>query len=99
MMSRTASAPMPAQKMRPVLAPGAVLLVELPELDLADGHERLERLDLGAGLLELVLLALGLGRERLALGAEGLVHGRDELLDLLLGPALLVGARGSGAPR
>ena len=77
--------------MRPVLDAGAVLLVELAELGLADRHQRLEALDLGAQLLELVLLALGLARERLALGAKALVHGRDEVLDLLLGHALLVG--------
>ena len=56
---------------------GAVLLVQLAELHLADRHERLERLDLVAGAAQLLLLAHGLGDQRLALRAERLVHRRD----------------------
>ena len=69
---------------------GAVLLVELAELHLADRHQGLERLDLVAGAAELLLLALGLGGELLALGAQRLVHRGPEVVDLLLGAALLV---------
>ena len=71
MMSRTASAPMPAQKIRPRLGAGAVLLVELAELHLADRDERLEGLDLGASLAQLLLLAgsLLLGSARARPGA------------------------------
>ncbi len=69
----------------------AVLLVELAELHLADGHERLEGLDLVARLAQLVLLALGRQGELLALVGEGVLHGRVEVRDLLLGRGLLAG--------
>ena len=69
---------------------GAVLLVQLAELHLADRHERLEGLDLVTGAAELLLLALGLLLLDVALALERLVHGRLELVDLLLGTALLV---------
>ena len=98
MMSRTASAPMPAQKMRPVLAPEPYFSSSWRNSSSPIVISGLEGLDLGAGLLELLLLAGGLVGELLALAAEGLVHRGLEVLDALLGQPVLVGDALSRAP-
>src|SRR5204863_332195 len=66
------------------------LLVERPELRLADGQHRLDRLELVAQLAQLVLEALGLLLELALLRGERLVHGGAEVGDLLLHRELLV---------
>ena len=66
MMSRTASAPMPAQKTRPLRAPEPYFSSRYAELGLGElGHGR-ELLDLVARRADLVLAALGLDLARLA---------------------------------
>ena len=100
MMSRTASAPMPAPEHAAAAGARAVLLVERTELGLAEGHHRLERLDLVARACgsrpcgpgpRWRALALGLERRRPIAALQ--------VGDLLLGRALPRRARAAGAPR
>ena len=89
------------------------LLVQRPQLGLADRQHRLDRLELVAQLAQLVLEALRLLLELALLRGEGLVHGGPKVGDLLvdgdrlvalasldlLGDALGLGADDGAQPR
>src|SRR6185503_14268942 len=74
----------------PALAGLVEALIQAPQLGLADGQHRLDRLELVAQLLELFLEALGVLLGLALLGRDGLVHRCAEVGDLLLDSRLLV---------
>ena len=73
------------------LGAGAVALVQVAVLGLAERLHRLERFELVAQLAQLVLGPLRLLLELLALVAQRVVHRGSEVVDLLLDGARLVG--------